>query len=624
MTNKKNRKKYSIKLLFQNFGSLSKNTLLLLKQNFKAVILYALLCAAMSIVLTDVLKEVLLQIALKAAGMTFVSLENLPSFIFKPVSLICLFIFFFAVTLIALFEIGGMLHVFAMGQVGRDTDFSAMVSSGIRTCRKALKPANWFLILYMIVFLPLTQKLALSTSTFGFIIPEFIDQAISENTTYLTIYSIVVVLLSVSSTIWFFSLNIFVLQKYNFVESCRKSARLNKGHYLDTVIFVSILSLCCDIIINSLAGAFSVNLNDFAASFSGSDGILSHEMQVGSYLFTIKRIIRYLISPILNHAATTSLYFRYTEEKDMISVLSPEVFKSEKPSQRQKYFVIALLTFLVVSGSFIFISNFSFLKDPVETPLVVAHRGDNYNAPENTLEAFQLAAYENVKWVELDVHQTSDGVLVISHDDSMLRMTGQDYKIYEHTYDELKKLKFKSDLPGNYENVTIPTLKEVLEFCRDYGVNVQVEIKETKYDHNLEEGILAVINETKMHDNVLIICLHEKPLKRMKQLDPTIKVAYCMTLALNRIEDNEWSDWFSLEENNVTPELIHRLHQQGKKVTTWVSDVEDNIQYLVSCDVDFIGTDNPILIQNAIDKANTNGGLSRLFNILIHRFSVNN
>ena len=173
-------------------------------------------------------------------------------------------------------------------------------------------------------------------------------------------------------------------------------------------------------------------------------------------------------------------------------------------------------------------------------------------------------------------------------------------------------------MPGNYEHVVVPTLEEVLTFAKENGMHVQVELKGHPDDRHFEENILKVINETGMHDDVMVIAQDAYRLQRMMELDPELTQAYCVFIGLGDLEDIEFSDNISIEESYVTPEMVRRMHAQGKKVFCWTVDNDDTVQYLVSCDVDVIGTDNPMLISNAVEKADSSGGIMRIFHIIMH------
>lgn len=105
------------------------------------------------------------------------------------------------------------------------------------------------------------------------------------------------------------------------------------------------------------------------------------------------------------------------------------------------------------------------------TDVYVAHRGLFDNAkgiPENSLPAFELAA-KNGFAIETDVQASSDGVLVVFHDDNLKRMTGEDGKLSDYTFEELRTLR----LLGTEHQ--IPTFEEFLQAAG--GVNLVVEIK---------------------------------------------------------------------------------------------------------------------------------------------------
>ena len=107
---------------------------------------------------------------------------------------------------------------------------------------------------------------------------------------------------------------------------------------------------------------------------------------------------------------------------------------------------------------------------------VWAHRGASAYAPENTLEAFQLAVDQKADGVELDVQMTKDGKLVVIHDGTIDRTSDGHGRVMDHTLSELKKMKFNRTHP-EYADATIPTLAEVYELLKPAGLEINVEIK---------------------------------------------------------------------------------------------------------------------------------------------------
>ncbi len=119
-----------------------------------------------------------------------------------------------------------------------------------------------------------------------------------------------------------------------------------------------------------------------------------------------------------------------------------------------------------------------------------AHRGlHNQEIPENTLAAFRAAA-EQGYGVELDARLTRDGFVVISHDDNLMRMTGQDISIDKSDLEELKQI----DIGGTKER--IPLLSEALDVICPAGVPVILEVKPIPYQRQDElcRKVLAEID----------------------------------------------------------------------------------------------------------------------------------
>ncbi len=182
------------------------------------------------------------------------------------------------------------------------------------------------------------------------------------------------------------------------------------------------------------------------------------------------------------------------------------------------------------------------LGSPRSDPIIIAHRGDSFHAPENTLEAAQLGFEAGADAWELDVQLTRDGVPVVLHDESLLRTTdvaarfagdprGQDgFRVSDLDLDEVRSLDagswFVAD-NGGYRsardfgtlgqvdsvaaarfrsgNVRVPMLEEALAFTRDRDWLVNVEIKSfPDRPPGLVERVIATIEATDTADRVLI------------------------------------------------------------------------------------------------------------------------
>src|SRR5947209_2004809 len=103
----------------------------------------------------------------------------------------------------------------------------------------------------------------------------------------------------------------------------------------------------------------------------------------------------------------------------------------------------------------------------MKIPLIIAHRGASGDAPENTLAAFRLAMDSAADMIELDLHQSKDGALVVCHDFKLYRTARVRKTIKQLTLKELKRLDVGHWFHPRFSGETIPTLEEVLKLTEN-------------------------------------------------------------------------------------------------------------------------------------------------------------
>jgi glycerophosphoryl diester phosphodiesterase len=123
-----------------------------------------------------------------------------------------------------------------------------------------------------------------------------------------------------------------------------------------------------------------------------------------------------------------------------------------------------------------------------ERPLIFAHRGCSSLAPENTMAAFKKAREIGAPGIELDIHPTTDGKLVVAHDDTFIRTALPDNNgggrlLEELSYDEIRGIDVGSFFDPKFSNERPPLLEEVLEeFCPAMYVDIELKSRKTKDD----------------------------------------------------------------------------------------------------------------------------------------------
>lgn len=157
---------------------------------------------------------------------------------------------------------------------------------------------------------------------------------------------------------------------------------------------------------------------------------------------------------------------------------------------------------------------------------IYAHRGASAYAPENTLPAFQLAMEQGADGIELDVHLTSDGKLVVIHDEELDRTTNGTGLVKDHTLAELKALCADNGMPG-YSDARIPTLREVLELVKPSNMLVNIELKTgILWYEGIEKKTLDLVAELGMEDRIIYSSFNHYSIAQVQRLAPEAETAY--------------------------------------------------------------------------------------------------
>ncbi len=194
---------------------------------------------------------------------------------------------------------------------------------------------------------------------------------------------------------------------------------------------------------------------------------------------------------------------------------------------------LKLIAITIVALAIIGVAAFETLRLPASPSvdhlrgLVISHRGERANAPENTLESIRLAHKLGAKVVEIDVVATSsDGVPILMHDCTVNRTTYGDGNIGSMTIKELKQLRIKHENP-TYNDARIPTLDEALDLIEELELKAEIEVKLFDVEEDVIVTRLAEsIRERNLYNRVHIASFYPSVLYRLRSVDPNIITAY--------------------------------------------------------------------------------------------------
>ena len=162
------------------------------------------------------------------------------------------------------------------------------------------------------------------------------------------------------------------------------------------------------------------------------------------------------------------------------------------------FFAGIQLTFLSLFGY----AQTSTLPASKHKTIVIAHRGDHTNAPENTLAAYQHTIEDGADFVEIDLRTTKDSQLVIMHNATIDHMTGKEGMVNGFLFDSLRLIKVREPLHPEWGLHLIPSFKEVLQLCKG-KINIYLDFKDASvvaaYEQIIEAGmennVVVYINE---------------------------------------------------------------------------------------------------------------------------------
>ncbi|WP_430487411.1 glycerophosphodiester phosphodiesterase [Priestia flexa] len=157
---------------------------------------------------------------------------------------------------------------------------------------------------------------------------------------------------------------------------------------------------------------------------------------------------------------------------------------------------------------------------------IMGHRGAAGTFPENTMISFEEAIRVGADGIELDVHMSKDGELMVIHDEKVDRTTNGKGYIRDFNYKELRSLDASYKFKKNYGACQIPTLNEVLAWASNQQFSVNIELKNNLFEYAyLEMKVLDLIYYYKMKERIIISSFNHNSLARVTSFDSTIETA---------------------------------------------------------------------------------------------------
>jgi len=236
--------------------------------------------------------------------------------------------------------------------------------------------------------------------------------------------------------------------------------------------------------------------------------------------------------------------------------------------------------------------------------LAFAHRGGNDFAPENTFESFQFAVDNGFKYLETDVHLTSDNKLMAFHDPTLDRVTNYEGKINDFSSTDLKKVRIK-------DKYRMPLMAELLESFPDSFFSI---------DMKCDESVIPLINLIKSNNAVERVCFASFSQDRLNFVRENLNNKCITSMGPKEIIIAKIFSYINLKKNinshlasmpisryNIkllNKRSINYLKSLNIKVVAWTINNEFQMRNLIKLGVDGIMTDKLKLLKEILIEKN--------------------
>ena len=570
---------------------------------------------------------------LKKAGFRYLTNDYFFIYIKSPFTIIFFLLGLLVIAFYVTYEVSCLSVCFDAGYHNNPISVLSIFKSGVRLMKKTMKRKklnSFFHVFFVAVMMNITLIVFFSSNI---TLPDSAVRAIKENMPLLIVAGVVLAAFFVYCLIHIFSINYMTYDGCDITESKRKSRQLVKRRGFKTLGTVA----CWNVMI--LVAIYAVYLVILMLICLGV--YILDKVNIGMALYltvfrgvvNVMKILLIMVSLPMTYCVITSLFYMYRcdsgNELNMGIVTEGVVKKKRKKhgktsvNAKTQYIISGAIIAVVLSVNIVYLVN-AFDENPFDNveffdeTQVMAHRGSSYNAPENTMPAFENAVDAMADYIELDVHETKDGQIVVMHDSSLKRTTGVNKYIWDVNYDDISELDAGSwfgDEEG-YAECRIPLLSDVMEYTKG-KIKLNIEIKLTDSEPDLVKMVASLIERYEYTDDCVVTSMNYEALKEIKKINPAIKTGYVLTVAYGNFYNLAYVDSFSINSGFVNKNMVDAIHNRGKEIYVWTVNGENRAKELTVMGVDALITDNPVMAREVVYSKYSN---TLIYNVLSYVF----
>lgn len=601
--------------IFQNFVKMNfKDPMILIQDCGVSLVLFELLYKFFPMAIVYPLLVEGFHFTLREAGFRYLTNDYIITYLTSPYTIVfLLLIILFSITYI-LYEIICLSVIFDAGHNHKKLTVPGVFVAGFYMFRSVMHRKKLSFVIHGLVVSLMMNAMIIIYMLSGIKLPDAAVRTITAHPYVIWIVILGLFCFFIYCVFYIFAIN-FMLYDASDIRNARKQSRrlIRKKEWksIGAMLFWNLMVL---VAIYTSYFALMLLISIGGVIFDDHRMALVVFLNISKIVLMLVRFILMVVSVPLSYALITSMFYSYTRITGENSSNGRIDLCTIKDLSRQpkKQHMICVAVMLISLGLNLFYVVLAFDTNPFSEveyftdTKVMAHRGSSYDAPENTMLAFQHAIDETMDYIELDVHETKDGEVVVMHDASLYRTTGINKNIWEVTYDEIKDVDVGSWFGDKeeYSLCRIPTLRQVLELAKG-KIKLNIEIKQGNYEPDLVKSVYDLLEEYDYKEDCVITSMKYEVLKEMKSYDTSIRTGYILTMAYGGFYNISDVDAFSINASYVNKSIVDAIHNRGKQIFVWTVNSESAVRNMTAMGVDGVITDNPVMAKNTIEAKYT-------------------
>ncbi len=556
-----------------------------------------------------------LELIMDLSKVSYITQENALSLLTTPHALLLLTLLLFVVLLFLQTKLSSLLYYCYTEGYSHRPPLSRLIYFGLFKTLSELHKSRIAALFFTLPFYIFVNLPVLIGVTFLADI-EFTSGADDELMMKVLIIA-ALILLSFISFRGIFALHYYMNEHISFSKALQYSKELLKGRGKQTFRILLISHTLLTL------GFFALYYGLLLLTALGAYFFADKNLIITVFLSTYPKINLYatllygMITFTFHINLTTSMFNTYQQEalQDILPGYPDFEYRFTYRTKVHRYAINGSIIVMLIAGFInLYLSIYndsSYLTQALSGIVISSHRGNSHIAPENTIPALESAIMAESDYAEIDIRQNKDGTLVLLHDKSLRRTAGMNEFIWELTDEQLNKLDVGSWFSLEYLNTRIPTLEEVLIYCKD-RIKLNIEIKITGKENTLEEQLVTLLEEYHYEDQCVISSSNYNTLRKVKELNEDIHTGLILSAVYGDFVDTEYIDFFSIRYNFASKELVTNAHRAGKEVHVWTVNTAREMERMKSLNVDVIITDHPALAREILYRDDTNASFLQM------------